>query len=100
MARISLPQMADATIFTSTCPCCGRGMGTSRNSTVLLPGRIAPRITTYLLVGCAMDASPEVSRAVTKGWGLTEAATTPEDQAARLFPRWRNKPEAAEMQTL
>ena len=44
MARMSLPQMEDAFICTSTCPCCGFGMGNSANSTVLFPGRIAPRI--------------------------------------------------------
>src|SRR4051794_13685575 len=39
---MSLPQIEDAFIRTRTCPWPGSGMGYSRNSTVLLPGKITP----------------------------------------------------------
>jgi hypothetical protein len=41
---MSLPQMVQAFIFTSTCPWPGLGMGTVLNSTVLFPGRYTPCI--------------------------------------------------------
>src|SRR5271165_2888740 len=44
MALISLPQIELAFICTTTWPCPGVGTGKSRNSTVLLPGRMAPVI--------------------------------------------------------
>ena len=44
MARMSLPQMEDAFIWTKTCPCPGVGIGCSRKATVLLPGSTTPRI--------------------------------------------------------
>ena len=48
MQRISLPQMVEAIVFTSTWPWLGVGMGNSRSSTVLLPGKIAPIIVSAM----------------------------------------------------
>jgi hypothetical protein len=50
MARMSLPQMELAFIWISTWPCPGLGTGTSRNSTVLLPGRMAPVMVAGLVL--------------------------------------------------
>src|ERR671927_346283 len=45
MARMSLPQIDEAFIRSSTCPCPGVGTSTSTCSTVLSPGRRTPVIT-------------------------------------------------------
>ena len=44
MQRMSEPQIVEAFVLTTTWPWPGFGMGNSFSSTVLLPGRIAPRI--------------------------------------------------------
>src|SRR5947209_4775263 len=58
MARMSLPQMDDAFIRTRTCPWLGSGTGDSRNSTVLLPGKITPAmLADVVLMICSIRLS-------------------------------------------
>src|SRR4051812_35050188 len=55
---MSLPQIDDAFIRTKTCPWPGSGMGDSRNSTVLLPGKITPSmVAVVVLMSCSIRLS-------------------------------------------
>ena len=53
MARMSLPQIDDAFILTSTWPWPGSGIGYSLNSTVLLPGRTTPGMVAVGRIACS-----------------------------------------------
>src|SRR5580658_9686340 len=50
MQRISEPQIVEAFTRSSTSPCRGTGTGTVRISTVLLPGRYAAVIVSFIVL--------------------------------------------------